>query len=468
MDHDVNSIRSPVQWIFSCGIKKVHFKFSTSMKTNILLLLCSAVIAESNQYPIVLVHGFMGWGREEMLGMKYWGGIQGDLQEILQNDGHQVFTAAVGPLSSNWDRACELYTQIRGGRVDYGEAHAEKYGHHRYGRTYSGLYPEWGTKDENGEIRKVHFIAHSMGGQTVRVLARLLQYGTLSAPVEEKLNNSSLFSGNKDWIHSITTISTPHQGTILSNGFSIIGNEVKAILAAMLSLAGAAGDLSKVFYDVKMDQWDIGPKRSNESLTEYMDRVLSSELFESGCEDISLFDLSTPGAEKLNSWVTTSSNTYHFSYSTRDTYESSFLWRKVSKPYKLSMLWPLQPISLFLGGLYTTFNQGKGAEWQPNDGIVNTISMKGTNDVPVVSFSRHVQPGQWNHMPLLDRIDHTSVLGFTVLKDLISFYRTHARILSGLPRAVKRSRFRPSQVNGDLIQDLTKIIHQMTRKIQSL
>lgn len=27
--------------------------------------------------------------------------------------------------------------------VDYGQAHAEKYGHDRYGRTYTGVMPEW-------------------------------------------------------------------------------------------------------------------------------------------------------------------------------------------------------------------------------------------------------------------------------------------------------------------------------------
>jgi hypothetical protein len=31
---------------------------------------------------------------------------------------------------------------IKGGRVDYGQAHAEKYGHDRYGRTYTGVMPE--------------------------------------------------------------------------------------------------------------------------------------------------------------------------------------------------------------------------------------------------------------------------------------------------------------------------------------
>ena len=52
------------------------------------------------------------------------GGVH-DIQEDLKRNGYTVHTAAVGPVSSNWDRACELYAQINGGTVDYGAAHAE-------------------------------------------------------------------------------------------------------------------------------------------------------------------------------------------------------------------------------------------------------------------------------------------------------------------------------------------------------
>ena len=75
--------------------------------------------------PIVLVHGFGGWGREEMAGkFWYWGGFS-DLQAQLNSgavDGREVrvMTAAVGPFSSVWDRAVELFYQIKGGTVDYG------------------------------------------------------------------------------------------------------------------------------------------------------------------------------------------------------------------------------------------------------------------------------------------------------------------------------------------------------------
>ena len=59
-----------------------------------------------NSYPIVLVHGFLGWGRDEMPGYYYWGG-RTDLEALLQDSGHKVFSVSVGPISSNYDRAIE-------------------------------------------------------------------------------------------------------------------------------------------------------------------------------------------------------------------------------------------------------------------------------------------------------------------------------------------------------------------------
>lgn len=81
---------------------------------------------EGNQYPIILVHGLGGFGRDEFGGIiKMWGGIH-DIEKRLRKKGYTVYTAAVGPVSSNRDRAIELFYQIKGGTVDYGEAHAKK------------------------------------------------------------------------------------------------------------------------------------------------------------------------------------------------------------------------------------------------------------------------------------------------------------------------------------------------------
>ena len=109
-----------------------------------LLLGASWIRAKTgNDYPIVLVHGFIGWGTDEMGGYHDWGG-RDSIEAMLNEAGHQTYTAVVGPVSSNWDHACELYAYLKGGRVDYGAAHAAQYGHERYGRSYPGLIRDWG------------------------------------------------------------------------------------------------------------------------------------------------------------------------------------------------------------------------------------------------------------------------------------------------------------------------------------
>ena len=93
-------------------------------------ILLISIMGESiaqNRYPIVLVHGFMGWGKEEMGSYRYWGGKY-DLEQELKNEGFEVYVASVGPVSSNWDRAVELYYQIKGGQIDFGKGHSEKFG----------------------------------------------------------------------------------------------------------------------------------------------------------------------------------------------------------------------------------------------------------------------------------------------------------------------------------------------------
>lgn len=61
--------------------------------------------ASGNHYPIVLVHGLFGWGGTEVLGLNYWGGFS-SLRDILNNAGYKVYTPSIGPVASNWDRAC--------------------------------------------------------------------------------------------------------------------------------------------------------------------------------------------------------------------------------------------------------------------------------------------------------------------------------------------------------------------------
>ena len=94
-----------------------------------------------------------------------------DFQEYLESFGHEVYTVAIGPISSNWDRAIETYYQIKGGQVDYGKKHSNHYKiiQKPKNKNWDGLYPQWNSDNP------IHIIGHSLGGQTARMLQFLLE-----------------------------------------------------------------------------------------------------------------------------------------------------------------------------------------------------------------------------------------------------------------------------------------------------
>ena len=172
-------------------------------------LLCAATVYCQNAYPIILIHGFLGGGREEMAGYYYWGGRM-DLEAELRDSGFEVYTVSVGPISPNWDRAIEAFYQIKGGQLDYGSSHSVEYDiiQKPEGKHYEGFFQDW------NQSSPIHIITHSQGGQTARMLEYLLK-------TKFEGEESDLLSNSKeDWIKSITTISCPHNGTILANEVS--------------------------------------------------------------------------------------------------------------------------------------------------------------------------------------------------------------------------------------------------------
>jgi hypothetical protein len=64
--------------------------------------------------PIVLVPGFGSWGEPLFGTFNYWGGFE-DLPAALNAAGYTVIVVRIGPLSSNWKRACEVYAQLTSG-----------------------------------------------------------------------------------------------------------------------------------------------------------------------------------------------------------------------------------------------------------------------------------------------------------------------------------------------------------------
>lgn len=96
--------------------------------------------------------------------------------------GYTVYTAA-GPFSFNWDRACELYAQIKGG---HGTTASDTPSRRTISiaDNFTVCTQEWGNVVD-GKANKVHLFGHSMGGQTIRMLAQMLAKGTKGSPTEE-------------------------------------------------------------------------------------------------------------------------------------------------------------------------------------------------------------------------------------------------------------------------------------------
>ncbi|WP_105177374.1 esterase/lipase family protein [Clostridium cagae] len=381
------------------------------------------VIEEGNKYPIVLVHGFLGFGRDELLGYKYWGGLV-DVQESLRDQGYKTYTATVGPVSSNWDRACELYAYIVGGTVDYGEAHSKKYSHERYGRTFEGLYKD--VSDAN----KIHLIGHSMGGQTVRTLTQLLSEGSEEEKNYNQENISPLFMGGKHWVRSVTTISTPNDGTTLSD--LIPAKELISKSIGVLGSINGKDNLSNCLYDFKLDQFGL-KKQPGESYISYANRVKDSNIW-SETKDIGPYDLSTYGAKELNKWVKAQPDVYYFSWVTKATK------KLLITGYAVPQIGPMNPAfypSATLMGNYTRSYRGPviDEDWFDNDGVVNSISQEGprfgSNDV-IKKINGQPKVGQWNVMPTLINTDHMDIVG--TFGDVEDWYIDYAEQLSNLPR----------------------------------
>ncbi|PLT32912.1 lipase [Bacillus sp. V5-8f] len=386
---------------------------------------------KKNSYPIVLVHGLTGWGEDEMLGFRYWGGNR-DLNDFLNSKGYEVYTATVGPVSSNWDRAAELYAYIKGGTVDYGAAHAKKHGHARFGRTYEGLYPEWTDNS------KIHLVGHSMGGQTSRMLTELLRSGneeelTYHKQHPEEKEISPLYQGKKKWVHSITTIGTPHNGSTYADNIDIFMPFLKDLILTMGVLSGQ-GPTSMV-YDFKLDQWGL-KKQPDETFLEYADRVYQSPVWKS--RDISIHDLSTYGAKDLNTKMKTYDDMYYISYTGDASYKSLLTGHYLPLADMIPLF--LEP-SRFIGSYSRNqFEPYIDKSWWPNDGLVSVISSLSPAGHEAVPLNGTIARGMWNYTAPKYHWDHMDLVGIGRVTDSLNinqvedFYISIAQELSSLPK----------------------------------
>ncbi|MEI5906817.1 lipase [Bacillus spongiae] len=384
---------------------------------------------DQNEFPMILVHGLGGWGKEEVKGFNYWGGLR-DIEADLNQNGFETHVASIGPVSSNWDRAAELYAYLRGGTVDYGAAHAQEHQHDRFGKTYPGVLDEW------DDTNKVHLIGHSMGGQTSRMLGELLKSGSVEEQEFHEANPegeemSPLYAGGKDWIHSITTIGTPHNGSAVTDEAGEFVPFLKKFVWKYISLADYYTN-DYFNYNFDLDHWGL-KRRSGESLSAYVDRLFANSFWETA--DTSQYDLTTVGAKELNDFMKTYDDVYYFSYTGDATYDSIFTSYRIPL---LSMNPILHPAGYLLGR-YDNSEFGIDSTWYANDGLVSVPSSQYPSGHPAKKVNvDNPEIGVWNYHDTLYRWDHIDFVGIDLadtlgLSDIHAFYKEIATNLAALP-----------------------------------
>lgn len=407
------------------------------------VMTCTASAAQDswkpkNEEPIVFVHGLNGWGGAEGINgiVPYWGATTGDLMSYLQSEGYECYSASVGPLSSAWDRACELYAQLIGSTVDYGEAHSKEHNHDRYGRTYyQALIPDWGDLDDSGKIQQIHLIGHSFGGTTVRMLIQLLTEGSpdeIAATDSDDI--SGLFTGGKgNWVKSATTICTPHNSSTIYYPLKALGlyeivQNISFLYAGIMGRSFFNGRL----VDFHLEQFgltDVFNGEKADGLIESLIRV------EQNLDDTCIYDLTPEGTAKLNNECSINEDIYYFSYPFSTTTNVGFL--NVEIPYINTN--PVIYLTALVMGITPEFKDPYTGivydeKWHANDALVNTESAKYPMDEPHKDYDAdNVEKGVWNVMPV-QQGDHGAAIGlFSDEEQIKSFYLNLCKMLCELP-----------------------------------
>ena len=401
------------------------------MAGSLLLLPAAAANTQSGatRYPSVYVHGLMGWGEHDQIysAVPYWG-LSTDLMPYMTGKGYESYAASVGPLSSAWDRACELYAQLTGTTVDYGAAHAAEYGHARYGATYNKpLFEGWSAS------KKINLVGHSFGGATIRLFLDILADGSAEEQAAAKAAGtevSPFFQGGKaDWVYSLTTLAAPHNGTTFlecCGDMTQFAAEASTTMAKLLGISDFKG-----VYDFQLEQFGFY-RKDGETVLEALDRVLHSDFLSHN--DNVFRDLTIDRALELNDDIEIQPNVYYFSYAGDKTRQSTLTGERTSA---VDMTPLFVPFANQMCGYYDQTTAGGfriDKSWAPNDGLVNTVSALYPTDSAGRCLTKSgktgyvqqdgysnvgYQPGVWNVMPVR-HYDHGNFIAGMPVPDLAS------------------------------------------------
>ncbi len=375
-------------------------------------------------YPYVFVHGMGGWGPSNQFYdlSPYWGGglslSDTDFIEMFNEQGVEAYAAEVGPLNSAWDRACELYAQLTGTVVDYGEAHSLAHNHDRYGFSYEGR-PLMGVPWSPDE--KINLVGHSFGGETIRLFTSLITFGCSEEVAMSGDDVSPLFLGGNDSVHSCITLSSPHNGTQVANilydpGYPLYG------VVFLYNLIGSTLGNNFIVFSLQMSHFGLTPTQGELRTNINMSNVRKYYLAEDNC----YYDLTIRGAKELNEQIKLSPNTYYYSYSTSATKEIF-----PGSPQIINKT--VTPIFYISSGMML-LSEGKTydgvtieGDWAAHDGIVPLASaLYPSCDAATaksyeksISDGEVIEPGRWYYMETLEGTDHFDFCG---TKDYPSSY----------------------------------------------
>ncbi|MCR4788940.1 MAG: hypothetical protein K5888_10155 [Lachnospiraceae bacterium] len=357
----------------------------------------------------VFVHGLAGWGSYDPVNefFPYWGLSGGSILRYLDNHGYECYAASVDPTGSAWDRACELYAQLTGTRVDYGEAHSKEAGHERFGEDFSGR-----ALVDDFESSDIALISHSFGGVTVRLFTEIIKNGSEAERALTDEDDLSPFfkGGNGDNILAVVTLAAPTNGT-------------------------TAYDM---YEDDSFDLTVIDIPEEYEKHSGAVSKRTKAEQDGRASWDYAAYDMHIDNALALNSEITTFDDIYYFAYpcSTSITDDEGNVSPDPSITENIFMK----------GAIYMSNYTGvtKGGTvidetWKPNDGLVNVISAGAPFGAHGTDYREDMQvdPGIWYVMPQI-RGDHMCVQGgLTKRVNMKPFYIDLVKLIADLPKISK-------------------------------
>ena len=354
-------------------------------------------------YTNVFVHGLGGWGDYDIYYdlFPYWGVRGGDLMKYLNARGFSCAAASVNEGASAWDRACELYAQLTGTRVDYGKAHSERCHHLRYGQSYAGR----ALIDRFSATDKINLLGHSFGGATILMFLQLMHAGSEEErAVTPEAELSDFFKGGKgDWVHAMVTLAAPMNGTTAYS----VRDEIRVDPNATAEERAVVALLSQ-----------LSPLRDG--------RVE---------EDSAMYDMYVDNAIEMCKHFETLPGIYYFSVPCAKVVQNADgTWSPKEEGMEPLFRAASKRIGAYTGVTPNGFVLDES--WQQNDGLVNTISAVAPYGAPKTDFdvgNDAPTPGVWNVMPVYDG-DHMSLEGgLLVTNNVRPFYVDMLSLLNRCP-----------------------------------